>query len=239
MNRQEMGKQFYINDHALLFAVTARSILENLGQRGLPLVEKTVITYGRERGARMAMRCLRDGRTLDGKGYALYSEWADTKGWSKVEVTSLAPYSFSCTLCGWCSSWNEQDLLAYGRLYCHWVDHAIMYGFNPELELRMEGCLSQGDERCSFTVAGCHYKNEDEFKALMQEKKKLPPDTVKDFLYHCAHLYAAARRVLIIDLGVPQAKKIISKAMADYAELFSTEKALAIKAGSKQNFLEI
>ncbi len=239
MSREELRTQFYIDDHALLFAFMAESAQRLQGDKYLPLLEKVVTLYGRERGARMAMRCLKNGDTPDVKNYVVYGEWSDPKGWSKVEMRSLAPYVFDCTICGWNDSWKKYDVTGLGSLYCRWVDAALAYGFNPELRLEIPKCLSNGDGCCSFAWQGPAFSGQDDFADAMRRKAELPAGTVKDFLYHTGHLYAALRRVFILELGVPAATAILRGGLERYVETFGLDKAQAIQEEARQNFLEI
>ena len=86
MDRKEIAEQFYMEEHAVLYALLVKAARELYGDKGeLANVEGT-IQYGRERGRRMALRALKDGEDLSPKNYLLYSEWVDDRKWSKKDV---------------------------------------------------------------------------------------------------------------------------------------------------------
>lgn len=61
MNREQMAERFYIDDHALVYGLLGKHAEEACGQEGMKALEKGTILYARERGIRMAKRCLADG----------------------------------------------------------------------------------------------------------------------------------------------------------------------------------
>ena len=124
---------FYIDDHALLYALAARAAEQRMGEPGRRAAEEAVVIYGRERGARCALRCLADGQPLTMENYLLYGEWVDDRGWSKGGVEAFSPvYRTRTTTCGWCESWRRTDLLDYGKGYCTFIDKNLVFGFNPD-----------------------------------------------------------------------------------------------------------
>ena len=240
MNRETLAEQFYIDDLAILCALLARSAEKRAGERGTETIVRAIKTYGRERGLRCAMRCRADGEPLSGKNYILYGEWADPKGWSKTEVVATTPhYRTSLAACGWCDSWKKHGLLEYGRLYCDHVDANLVYGFNPDLRLEMPKILSHGDDCCAFDWLDCTFENDAEAEAMAARRAELVPRVTKDFLYHCGHLFSTFRRELLMEFGLIEGDEMVKDALASYREAFGAEKAEAVAAESRQDFLRI
>ena len=109
-------ERFYIDDHALIYGLLGKYAEAQCAQGGVAALEKATIQYAKERGIRMAKRCLADGRELSMQSYLLYAEWADTKGWSDIEVSSVAPeFRNHVEKCGWYETWKKYGLMKYGQ----------------------------------------------------------------------------------------------------------------------------
>ncbi len=232
--------EFYIDDHAILFGLLAREIcLTYPKEDGQSLIKELLILMSRELGLRMAMRCRRDEKEADTKNYFLYGEWSDEKGWNRSEIVSYSPVFQRKTLsCGWCKSWEEMNLLPYGRTYCEWVDENLLFGFNPSLQLKMGTPLSFGNDCCEFFWVDCSL-SEEEYNSLMQQRSEMIEKVTKDFLYHTAHLYSAAKRTLLLRLGLFEGERILNSALSSYAEHFGEEKKRTVIEAAKQDFLEL
>lgn len=226
---------FYIDDHALLFAWLARAAMQNEPDSALGMIEAWVTTYGRERGSRSAKRCISDGQSLSVLNYFVYSEWHDERGWNCNKVVSLAPYHFKTTECGWDKTWQERGLREYGKLYCRWVDYALVEGFNPDLRLRMDGTLSAGDGQCNFFWPDS-VLSESDLEIMAEKRAGLHPKVTRDFLYHLAHLYDSLRRVLIPRIGLERAEAILEQGLRDYENAFGREKLKAVLKAGRQSF---
>jgi len=237
-DREKTAREFYIEDHAVLYGLLLKSAGETLGERGVKAGRAATILYARERGLRMAMRCQADGRPLTLRNYMIYGEWADERGWSATRTATIAPeYSMEVLTCGWCKSWEKHGLLKYGTVYCELIDENLVKGFNPENEMELDGTLSNGKAACVFHWKGCHFDDADDFKADADLRAALASRTVRDFLYHTAHVLSAFTRVCCVELGLIQGEAIIRKALEDYRSKFGVEKTNALVEESKQNFL--
>ncbi|MDL2264737.1 L-2-amino-thiazoline-4-carboxylic acid hydrolase [Synergistaceae bacterium OttesenSCG-928-I11] len=236
MNRTD----FYIDDHAVLFACLTERAIKAFGNRGRMAVIEGVSIYCRERGLRMAMRCLADGEPLSGKNYVLYGEWADERGWSKsVRVATNPNLRTNMTVCGWCDTWKKYDLLKYGAVYCDWADENLVYGFNPELKLVMGNVMSRSDGPCEFDWVSCTFEDDAEAAAMAARRAELIPRVTKDFLYHTAHVLSAFRRVFLLSFGLVEGRALVDGALARYGELLGDEKIAALEEESRKNFLEV
>lgn len=240
MERETIAKTFYIDDHALIFGLLGKHAEACCGPVGMEALNKGTIQYARERGIRMAKRCLADGRPLTMRNYLLYGEWTDPRGWTNLEVAGIVPDCRNhVEHCGWNDTWRKYGLLRYGAVYCTWTDKNLVYGFNPALEIGVEGLLTHDAPSCEFHWMGTDFREEQEFYDLMAEKKTLAPRTVRDFLYHTGHMLSALRRTYYTELGVPAAEEICARALADYEAVMGPEKRAALEAESGLDFFAI
>ncbi len=240
MKREDIAKDFYIEDHALLYGLMGKHAEELCGEKGIRALEDATVLYGRERGLRMAMRAEKNGDELSMRNYLIYGEWTDDRGLCSSRVALLAPrYRTESLRCEWCNTWDCYGLMKYGRIYCTYIDKNLVKGFNPQNELLIDGSLSKGDPCCGFEWVGADYKDETELKADMKKKAELSESCVKDFLYHTAHVYSALRRTFLLELGLIRAEEICDAAMKDYEEASGPEKKDAILKEAMQDFLSI
>lgn len=238
--REKIAQQFYIPDHALLYGFLGKYAQEQCGERGLQAFEQGTIRYARERGARMAMRCLADGRPLTMQNYILYGEWADPKGASTSHLEEVAPrYRVQVTQCCWNDTWEKWGLQAYGAIYCTHVDKNLALGFNPDSRLEVPATLSHGQGRCELEYCGANFASAGEHDRYMAQKPQIAAYAVKDFLYHTGHLLCALRGAFYLQLGVDAGEAICEKALAAYAGAMGQEKCAALRKESEKNFLLI
>lgn len=238
-DRNTLGQDFYIDDHALLYAYLLKHAEDACGEQGMEASARGTVVYGRERGLRMAMRCKADGRPLTPRNYLIYGEWIDDRKWSELVPGGLKPFVLNFNRCGWNETWKKHDLEKYGAVYCSCIDRELVTGFNPENTLRVDKTRPQGADICSFGFIGADFDSDDDFKKDGEIKASLRARTVKDFLYHTAHLFSALKRTYLVELGLPKTEEIVSRALADYAAQFSREKADAIVAEANQDFLSV
>lgn len=238
-DRTQLSASFYIDDHAMLYAYLLKNAEELCGGRGLEASVKGTILYARERGLRMAMRCKADGRPLTPRNYLLYGEWVDDRKWSQLSSGGLKPYVLNFERCGWSDTWRKNGMEKYGDVYCTWIDQELVAGFNPENRLRIDKTRPQGADCCSFGFLGADFDSEEDFKKDGETKAALRSRTVKDFLYHTAHLLSALRRTYLVELGLEKADAIVRKALDAYAAQFGREKADALAEEAKQDFLVV
>jgi hypothetical protein len=230
-------ENFYIDDHAVLFALIAKNTEKICGDERLAaVIVPPIIRYCRERGLRAAARCLADGGELTFRNYMLYGEWADTRDWCRAGEPSFDPfYTSRVALCPWCEVWKKHGLLKYGKIYCEHTDRSLLHGFNPELRIEMGEILSHGGELCEYNWVGFRFSPEEEAE-LARERVSVIPHVTKDFLYHCGHVLSTFRRELYAELGLVDGRAIISGSLAEYAKIFGDNKTLAIKEESRLDF---
>jgi len=166
-NRSIMAENFYIDDHALIYGLMGKYAEALCGEAGMDALAKGTVQYAKERGLRMAKRCLADGRELSMQSYLLYAEWADTRGWTGIEVSGIVPKFLNhVEKCAWHIAWKQYDLMRYGAVYCTWVDKNLVKGFNPENEVVIDSVLTHGAPSCEFDWLGADFASEQEFYDL-------------------------------------------------------------------------
>jgi hypothetical protein len=228
-----------MDDHAMLYAYLLKTAEEHCGGQGHAASVKGTILYARERGLRMAMRCKADGRPLTPRNYLIYGEWVDDRHWSDLAVGGLKPFALNFNRCGWSDTWRKHGMEKYGAVYCAWIDQELVAGFNPENRLRINKTRPQGAEICSFDFIGADFDSDEDFKKDSVIKAEIRSRTVKDFLYHTAHLLSALQRAYLVELGLLKAETIISRALSEYAAQFGQEKADVLVLEAKQDFLSV
>ena len=119
------------------------------------------------------------------------------------------------------------------------MDKNLVKGFSPENEVVIDSVLTHGAASCEFDWLGANFQSEQEFYELMAKKKELAPRTVKDFLYHTAHILSALRRVFYVELGVPATEEICKKAFEEYTAIMGADKLSALLEEAKLDFFEI
>ena len=215
----------YQSEHmATLFGLLCRATEELAGEEVFGrVIPWCVARYGRERGSRMAQRCLADGRPLTMLNYRCYSEWRPQPGTHQHNLISRSPvYSTMSTTCSWNDAWKKHGLSKYGPYYCNYVDKNLVWGFNPSIDLKIHSFLSEGADGCHFEWTGLEMTPENE-ELMAKTKAELGDRYVKNFEYHTAHAYFTMGRVLREELGEELAGKILQKKLADYEAIFGKE----------------
>ncbi len=236
---KDVRSEFYINDHALLYALLAKNAEELCGAPGNEAAVKGTVLYARERGLRMAKRALADGKELTFRNYFLYKEWVDTKGWSKGRLVHVRPYHHQTLVCGWNETWKKYHLEKYGALYCSYVDENLVKGFNPELRLKLSQLLSHGDAFCDFNWGDVGFTRVEDVGALEKEALSKSASRTRDFLYHTAHVLSAMRRTFHLELGLVKGEKIAGEALLEYEKVFGREKKEALLKEAELDFTAV
>lgn len=194
-----MSMNFTEKTHAYLVICFYRRLIEHFGEQGKNAFVHATQYYGGQRGRRMAQRAIRNGETLTFDTYCRYGEWVNTQTSkdlgcaNKVEVLLKDPdYIKKVTICPWHTEFKESRALDAGVLYCTYLDSAICRGFNPAIKYSVPKNLNK-DGYCIHTIKDCFLKEGTDF-----EKHK---EYLKDFDYHCAHLFFAYREVVCAIFG--------------------------------------
>lgn len=106
-----------IENQAIVFALLCKYTVETEGEKGREVIQKGMIRYGRERGARMAARAKANGDPIALWTNQAYGEWKpDYEGQMEFGYDETEPTLKSyISKCAWCDAWNKYGLLEYGR----------------------------------------------------------------------------------------------------------------------------
>jgi len=228
----ESGERLTETHHALLFAWIARAVIQRVGQeKGEAAILRATQRYGEQRGRRMALRALAEGRELDMTNYLVFGEWRGSDP-SKAQAEKFAAgedVRSRVRVCPWNTAWGDEDLLPYGRLYCQEIDHALVRGYNPELELEVRQTLSNDGEPCEFIF------HQADLEEARRGAANLGESTVMPWAYHCGHLYASLRQTLIETFG-QAGSDAVDEAMDEFAARFGERMASGVRAYQDTDF---
>lgn len=216
--------------HTEIVIAFYRAMQKNLPEEQLkPVFLKCVQQYGEERGRRMAMRALQMGYRLDFNAYQACGEWASTR----PELSDSRPgdpipgMSHSRNYhCLWCETFRARDAADVGMIYCSEIDRSIVRGFNPDMHFELRQYAHTG-ECCDF-VFGPYDPD---------VKLSRPEGGVKDFTFHCAHMYHSFTHTL--RQSVAAAEAVVSAAESMLAEWHGDGFAVDMTRFSYADFIGI
>ncbi len=191
--------------------------------------------YAETRGQRMAQRAIRDGHELDFAAYRYYGEWAFTDNYieslngiaSKEVVEAAENYTYRVLRCPWADVYHEMNLYDGARDYCADLDVSIARGFNPELAFIVSQTLHDTD--CCIQTHVCAKLDKD---ATFGEKN---PANLKNFGYHCAHVFRAYSDCMISIYGA-KGYRLSSQVIDTFAEKFGEEMADELLKSGQNDF---
>jgi hypothetical protein len=213
---EKAADRFTPRHHALLFAWMARAVIARVGEeRGEAVIRKAVRRYGEERGHRMALRAGADGEPLSMANYLAYGEWsADPQESEQVMVEEDARVRMTVRRCPWHAAWAENDLMAYGRLYCLEIDEALVRGFDATLRLEVSLTRPNDGESCEFVFHGV-------------EDRVPKRGRVMEWAYHLGHLYKTVGDVTVEELG-EAGREAVRDAFRAFARRYGEEAAQVV-----------
>ena len=228
---------FTAHHHALLFSSIAESVIRCLEEKkGEILIRKAVREYGQQRGKRMALRAQKNGHDLTFANYFAYGEWEVPKNEMVFKLIEKNPHArLNVFKCPWYVIWEENNLLDYGKYFCREIDSALVRGFNPGLEIKINSTRTNDGVPCDFIFKDAGLSL---FKMLgIAYKKKIRPGkkAIMDWKYHTGHLYKTLGDVIRQDLG-DKADKIMENALNDFSSVFSEKYIAAIKKYQETDF---
>lgn len=220
MSKEVMCK---IENHAMMFAFLAKRAIEACGDAGEAAIQKGMIKYGNERGARMAANALSNGDPLNTMTNQAYGEWKpDYDGQMEFGILRTQPTLRTyISKCAWCDAWQKHDITEYGKLYCVHVDDAVYRGFRSDFVCTpTTESMSFGGARCEFDWG--YPLTDEETEALAQKKKENGTKYMKDFNFHTAHIRHTVSNTLIEELG-DKGREAVEQAYRDYIDKFGQE----------------
>ena len=182
--------------------------------------------YAEQRGERMAQRAIRDGRALDFASYRYYGEWAPTEDarqlgfktpgktfvWTEGEDRFLKHL-----VCPWSTQYLAMDMREAAELYCADLDVAIVRGFNPKLRYELCQTMHQREDFCLQVMRGGAGEDVDAPK---------DPENVRDFGYHCGHIFRTFRdvmRAVYGESGIRLGEQVLDAFGSAYGDSFREE----------------
>lgn len=227
--------------HALLFAWIAREVIQRVGEsEGGQAIRKAVRRYGEQRGGRMAQRARADGLPLNMADFMVYGEWrASDPSITQTESVEVKPdVRMNVVRCPWNETWSRENLIEYGRLYCQEIDHALVRGFNPDLELDVNRTLTNDGESCEFVYHEAGLVNGETLGVIENRKSRLEGRTVMPWEFHCGHLYKTFSEVLESELGHP-GRDAVKEAMDEFSRCYGVNSTQRILAYQDLDFDEV
>jgi len=202
-------ENFTERHHAFISAMYYKLLKERGFANYRDTFVKATSTYAMQRGHRMALRALRDGRPLNFASYRYYGEWAYTpESMAEMEQMGRAATEMSVEndnlhmkihYCPWSNQYLDMGLLDGALAYCEDLDIAIARGFNPHLTYTVDKVMHEGKDFCLQCQMCAHMGEE----AAYGPKD---PANIKDFGYHCGHIYKTFTQVVGSVYGVEGVK---------------------------------
>jgi hypothetical protein len=149
--QKEVGdkyKKHAFNFFAKMFCSVAEEVITQFGEEGENAIIKAVKMFGERRGKEMAELVKSLGKELTLINYFIYSTFdarQTTKYKPKIVDGNVEVVIRECAFCDGCKEWDKLD---YGKIYCDYIDEAILRGYNPKLKFEIPSSLTRGDKRC-------------------------------------------------------------------------------------------
>lgn len=224
LSKGDNQEGFTETHHALLFGWISRAVVELVGEKkGEVILRKAVRQYGQERGRRMALRAKANGDALTMANFMAYSEWKASSGVMEQSIVERSPHAkVYITQCPWHTAWKENGVLLYGRFYCREIDDALVHGFNPELQLDINGTKTNGAAQCEFVFRDANLTWLNNFwigykKTVKPGKKALMP-----WEYHVGHLFSTVEKV-VVDEARDIGETAIKIGLREFAKRFGEQ----------------
>ena len=228
-----------IENQAMMFALLCKYTVLAKGEEGRDAIQDGMKIYGRERGARMAIRARANGDPVTLWTNQSYGEWKpDFKGQMEFGIERTVPSLVTyISKCAWCEAWQKYDILEYGREYCVNVDAAVYEGFGcGAVCTPASTAMSWGGDCCRFDWG--LPLSEDELKLMADKKAELGTTAMRDFTYHTAHIYYTVSKA--IEESFPdESKDIIDNAVRDYIGLFGQKDYDALLDYADEDFSKV
>lgn len=172
--------------HAWIVSDYYQLLLAQFGEAGKRAFIQAAQTYGEQRGKRMAMRAIADGRSLGFLEYFAYGEYPSTEAFFEVKMWGEEGVVHEqVTRCPWADIFAQRGCKDCGDTYCREIDRAIVRGFNPELEVETESTQHYGPCcRFYFRQPGIPADTLEQAERLTAGRD----DIQMPLSYHCGHV---------------------------------------------------
>jgi len=147
----EVGNKYKKHFFAMfsqLFCTITEEVINQFGEKGKTAIETAVETYGIERGKRIALVVKSLGKELSLKNFFIYGDLDSRsilKYKPKIVDGNVEIIIRDCVFCNGCKEWEK---LNYGKIYCEFIDTAVLKGYNPELVIEVPSIMTKGDKKC-------------------------------------------------------------------------------------------
>jgi len=151
--QREVGNKYkthFFGMFAQFFCIITREIITQFGEKGREVLESAVKKYGQERGRRIADLVSSLGKELNLKNFFIYGDLDSRdvlKYKPKIVDGNFELLIRNCVFANACRDWNLEE---YGKIYCQYIDQAILRGYNPDLKLELPSRMMLGDKKCHF-----------------------------------------------------------------------------------------
>ena len=143
-------KSHFFAMFAQIFCTLTEEVLNKFGDEGRKVIAESVKKYGLERGKRIADLVKSLGKELTLENFFIYGDLDSRsilKYKPKIVDGNIEIIIRDCVYCNACREWGKEE---YGKIYCEYVDQAILEGYNPELILELPARMMLGDKKCHF-----------------------------------------------------------------------------------------
>lgn len=131
-----------------LFCTIAEVIISNFGDKGREAMAEAVKKYGEERGRRIAELVKSMGKETDLKNFFIYGDFDSRANLTYAPNLVEGNLEICVTECPYdkgCKDWGKEE---FGKIYCEYIDKAVLRGYNPDLVLEVPSNMTKGDENC-------------------------------------------------------------------------------------------
>ncbi len=131
-----------------LFCTIAEEIINKFGDKGRDAIGEAVKKYGEARGKKIAELVRSLGKELNLENFFIYGDLDSRnilKYKPKIVDGNVEIVIRDCVFCNGCKDW---DKLEFGKIYCEYIDTAVLKGYNPNLIIEVPANMTKGDKKC-------------------------------------------------------------------------------------------
>ena len=149
--QNEVGNKYKTHFFAMfsqLFCTISLEIINQFGDKGKNALAEAVKKYGEERGKRIADLVKSLGKEPSLKSFFIYGDLDSSsilKFKPKIIDGNVEIVIRDCVFCNGCKEW---DKLEYGKIYCEYIDTAVLKGYNPNLIIEVPSVMTKGAKKC-------------------------------------------------------------------------------------------
>jgi hypothetical protein len=132
----------------------AYELISTFGIDGEAAVRRAIRRFGRDRGAQVREEHLKQGLKLNLHNLFTYYDLPGDSRFRRNKIELTEETRLSETLeCTFYNVWrNYPDGNFIGRIYCEEIHHQIFGAYHPAVQTNLCCTLTQGDDRCRFSV---------------------------------------------------------------------------------------